>query len=118
MNVKLPLAYAAGASRTRSGEENGSKGSFVHIVPLNLAYPALAGRGTCQPVQRFFWILSHSGLQDVIGTEFGALNCPSDGCIHSEEVGYLDSSLQFARGPSEGEVGGWMEDLFPRFKDL
>ena len=33
-----------GASRARSGEPDASKGSFVHIVPLNPAYKAgLAG---------------------------------------------------------------------------
>ena len=33
-----------GASRARSGEQNVSKGSFVHIVPLDPAYKAgLAG---------------------------------------------------------------------------
>jgi hypothetical protein len=33
-----------GASRTRSGEHNVSKGNFIHIVPLDPAYKAgLAG---------------------------------------------------------------------------
>jgi hypothetical protein len=44
-NVKLP-AQRAGLPGHASGEQNASKGSFVHIVPLNPAYPALAGRGT------------------------------------------------------------------------
>ncbi len=32
-----------------SGEQNVSKGSFLHIVPLDPAYSALAGRGTLRP---------------------------------------------------------------------
>jgi len=33
-----------GASRARSGEQNASKGNFIHIVPLNPGYEAgLAG---------------------------------------------------------------------------
>ncbi len=39
----------AGASRARSGERKVSKGNIVLIVPLDPAYPALAGRGTCRP---------------------------------------------------------------------
>ncbi len=42
--VKLP-AYRAGLAGHASGEPNVSKGNFVHIVPLDPAYPALAGRG-------------------------------------------------------------------------
>jgi len=39
--VKLP---AHRASRARSGEQDASKGNFIHIVPLNPAYKAgLAG---------------------------------------------------------------------------
>jgi len=44
-NVKLP-AQRAGLPGHASGEQNLSKGSFVHIAPLNPAYPASAGRGT------------------------------------------------------------------------
>ncbi len=36
----------AGLPGHASGEQNVSKGTIVLIVPLNLAYPALAGRGT------------------------------------------------------------------------
>ena len=32
-----------------SGEQNVSKGCFVHIVPLNPAYPTFAGRGKVRP---------------------------------------------------------------------
>jgi len=41
--------YVEWASRARSDEQDASKGSFIHIVPLNPAYPALAGRGTFRP---------------------------------------------------------------------
>jgi hypothetical protein len=37
-----------GASRARSGEQNVSQGNFLYIVPLDPAYPARAGRGTCR----------------------------------------------------------------------
>ncbi len=42
--VKLP-AHRAGLPGHTSGEQNVSKGSFVRIVPLSPAYPAIAGRG-------------------------------------------------------------------------
>ena len=42
----------AGASRARSGERDASKRKAVLIVPLDPAYPALAGRGTCRPIRR------------------------------------------------------------------
>jgi hypothetical protein len=38
----------ADASRARSGERDASKGNIVLIMPLDPAYPALAGRGTCR----------------------------------------------------------------------
>jgi hypothetical protein len=47
-----------GASRARSGEQDASQGSFVHIVPLDPTYPALAGRGTFRPTS-FSRIFKH-----------------------------------------------------------
>ena len=35
--------------RTGQARRASREGNFVHIVPLNPAYPALAGRGTCRP---------------------------------------------------------------------
>ena len=46
--VKLP-AHRAGLPGHASGEQNVSRGSFLHIVLLDPAYPALAGRGTFRP---------------------------------------------------------------------
>ena len=43
-----------GASRARSGEPDASQGSFVHIVPLDLAYPALGGTGHVPVKPRVF----------------------------------------------------------------
>jgi hypothetical protein len=43
--------------------------------------------------ETFFWVLSHCGLYDIIGTEPVTLNSPPDGCIHSEEVRDFHSSL-------------------------
>jgi hypothetical protein len=51
--------YVEWASRARSGEQDASKGSVIHIVPLNPAYPALAGRGTFRP-SRIPWFLKFS----------------------------------------------------------
>jgi len=46
--VKLP-AHPVRTGQARSGEQNVSKGSFVHIVSLDPACPAWAGRGTSRP---------------------------------------------------------------------
>ena len=43
--MKLP-AHRAGLPGHASGEQNVSKGNTGLIVPLDPAYPALAGRGT------------------------------------------------------------------------
>ena len=51
-----------GASRARSGKQNVSKGSFIHIVPLDPAYPALAGRGTFRPTS-FSRIFTHQRVE-------------------------------------------------------
>ena len=42
-DVKLP-AHKGGASR---------KGNLIYIVPLDPAYPALAGRGTCRSTDHY-----------------------------------------------------------------
>lgn len=38
------LRPQGGAPRARSGEQEANKGSFVHVMPLDPACPALAGR--------------------------------------------------------------------------
>ena len=40
------LSMSNGLPGHASGEQNVSKGSFIHIVPLDPAYPALLGWGT------------------------------------------------------------------------
>jgi hypothetical protein len=47
-DVKLS-AHRAGLPGHASDEQNVSKGNFVHIVPLDPDYSALAGRGTFRP---------------------------------------------------------------------
>jgi len=42
--MKLP-AHGAGLPGHASGEQNVSKGSFIHLVPLDPAYPAGSGTG-------------------------------------------------------------------------
>jgi len=49
-SIKLTaLSFIEELSGHASGEQNVSKGSFVHIVPLNPAYPTFAGRGKVRP---------------------------------------------------------------------
>ena len=43
------LSMSNGLPGHASGGQNVSKGSFIHIVPLDLAYPALAGWSTFRP---------------------------------------------------------------------
>jgi hypothetical protein len=47
--LKLP-AHRAGLPGHASGEQNVGKGSFVPMMPLDPAYPALAGRGTFRSI--------------------------------------------------------------------
>ena len=67
---------------------------------------------------RLLWKLSHCRFHDVVGIEPSALGGPSDGRIHSEQVGHFHGTLEFARGPSEGKVGVGMKDLLSGLKDL
>jgi len=61
-----------GASRARSGEQNVSKRNFILMVPLDPAYPALAGRGTCRsPVTRKSALLRIAKTRT--GTSFSAI---------------------------------------------
>jgi hypothetical protein len=46
--VKLH-AHRPGLPGHASGEQNVSKGNFVHIVPLDPAYPNRSGRSTLRP---------------------------------------------------------------------
>jgi hypothetical protein len=108
----------AGASRARSGERKARKGNIFLVVPLALAYKAGLVGYLPASGERFFWILFHCRLHDIIGTEPGALNRPSDSGIHTEQVGDSYSPFEFACGPSEREVGRGMEDFLPGFKDF
>jgi hypothetical protein len=61
--LKLP-AHRAGLPEHASGGHNVSKGSFVHIVPLDPAYPALGEKGHVS-VKLFETAFSHRGKRRI-----------------------------------------------------